>query len=106
MPMKPSEFLCVESCQPVAESKVAFSLKTSGSELVEPWWTSIETSFTARLGGVPVHVGGVALVVVFAGPKTQVQVIAAPTQYVFPSEPVSVPPLSAPGVSDVNGAWR
>ena len=88
------------------ESKVALSLKASGSELVEPWWTSIETSFTGRLAGVPVHVGGVALVVVFAGPTTHVQLIVVPTQYVRPSEPVCVPPLSVPGVSDVNGAWR
>ena len=50
--------------------------------------------------------GAVALVVVFAGPTTQVQLMAAPTQYDRPSEPACVPPESAPGVSDVNAALR
>ena len=91
---------------PVEESKVALSLNTSAPELVEPLCTSTETSFTARLGGVPVQAGGVGLVVVFAGPTTQVQLMLEPTQYVCPSEPDCGPPASAPGVSELKPAWR
>src|SRR4051794_18242074 len=102
----PSRSLTRGVCQSVEESKVAFSVKTRGPPLVEPLCTSIVTSFTGRLAGVPVHVGWV--VPVCGGPMTQVQLTVEPTQYVRPSEPVCVPPESAWGdnEADVNVVCR
>src|SRR5436309_14002471 len=72
-------------CLLVEESNVAFSLKSRAPALVEPSWISTETCFTGLLAGVPVHVGAIALVVVFAGTTRHVQLTPVPTQYVLPS---------------------
>src|SRR5215475_13019622 len=103
MRMQPCGVL--RSGQPMEESKVALSLNASAPALVEPLCTSISTSLTGRLAGVPLHDGGEP-VVVWGSATMQVQLIVAPTQYVFPSVPVCAEPLNAPGVSLPKPAWR